>query len=163
MMLKFESCNNFLSEISYLLENREFSWAITGSYCLYLHGYDIKPNDIDIICDKEFCKFLEFELPTYITRNFAYSKHDVIYSYFGELFFEGKKIQLMSEVWNRDTYNIWHYNDYWKKQILIKKIGNYRIPILSVDHELYISKLKGSHSRVRLIHSNRVKENDDKC
>lgn len=153
-MSKINSCSTLLKKFGYISEVCRYEWAITGSFCLYMHDYDIIPNDIDIICERQFCDFLQLNMNQYEKKNFCLSLDKDIYSYFGEYNFDKTNIQVMCEVWNRDKNNVWHFNDFWHSQIEIKNINGINIPILSIDHEIYISKIKENISRVDMIYSN---------
>lgn len=53
---------NTLSYIAGVINNNRISWAVGGSVLLYLSGFDVNPNDIDILVDEKDAKRLSSAL-----------------------------------------------------------------------------------------------------
>ncbi len=70
-----------LKKVNKILSNANITYALGASLCLYFHGIDLDPHDIDImimekdleIFKKAFSKFNKLEttkLPIYLTKHF---------------------------------------------------------------------------------------------
>lgn len=116
-------------------------YAITGSGNLFIRGYNIFPNDIDIICDEASVINLQRSKHN-IEFKFIFQRSDDIESNFCETYFSGINLQIMSEVKNKTPSGLWVRNNEWDKNIENFIRCGECIPLLSLAHEMRVCRVR---------------------
>ncbi|MCL6219100.1 nucleotidyltransferase domain-containing protein [Zunongwangia pacifica] len=133
------------------IENHKLNWALTGSYRLFLEGGEgiIRPNDIDILTDKEGAKSIKELFEEYIAKPFGYSTSGGIKSYYGQLKIGEIDFDIMSEVFNevdRDWIRIPNL-----ECVEYLTLFNRRIPVLPLEIERKVSEILNRREKLDAI------------
>jgi len=93
-----ETIMQSLKTIISKLEKTNINWCLVGSLSLYLQDVKIKPNDIDILTDKEGAYkfsniFKEFE-----RQKVKFRKSDIFYSHYGKFLINGIEVEVMGDL-----------------------------------------------------------------
>ena len=80
------------------LRGSRVRWVLAGSVSLALQGVDIRPNDIDILTDKEGAFEINRLLKDYEVKPIRFRCSRFFQSYFGEFEIEGVKVEVMGDL-----------------------------------------------------------------
>lgn len=87
-----------LKIINQKLKNRKIRWVLVGSTSLALQGIKVKPEDIDILTDKEGVFKINELLKKYEIKPTKFGKSDVFQSYLGEFRINKVKVEIMGNL-----------------------------------------------------------------
>lgn len=73
-------------------------WVLAGSVSLALQGVNVKPNDIDILTDKEGALEINRILKDYEVKPIRFCRSELFQSYLGEFEIEGVKVEVMGDL-----------------------------------------------------------------
>lgn len=93
-----EQIKKALLIISKRLKNTKIRWVIVGSASLALQGVEVKPNDIDILTDKEGAFKINKILKEYEVRPVEFRRSELWESYLGEFNIKGVKVEVMGDL-----------------------------------------------------------------
>ncbi|MFX1469419.1 MAG: nucleotidyltransferase domain-containing protein [Promethearchaeota archaeon] len=80
------------------LEQTDINWCLVGSLSLYLQGVKIKPNDIDILTDKEGAYKLNKIFDEHEIQKVQFNKSNLFYSHYGKLNINGVIVEIMGDL-----------------------------------------------------------------
>jgi hypothetical protein len=111
-------------------------WAINGSTSLVLQGIDLKPNDIDILTDRNHAYEIQEKLNDFVVEPVSYSSNGRYKSHHGVLSVRGVKVEIMG---NLQVFR----NGEWSPPqnpgtVKIKRLRflGMEIPVVSVESQL---------------------------
>jgi len=93
-----EQIKKALLIISKRLKNTKIRWVIVGSASLALQGVEVKPNDIDILTNKEGAFKINKILKEYEVRPVEFRRSELWESYLGEFNIKGVKVEVMGDL-----------------------------------------------------------------
>jgi hypothetical protein len=89
---------NTLSKIHQLIGSLNNNWILIGSTSLFLQGYPVEPNDIDILCPTTETIKIEHLLKDYQLKLDANISRDKFRSVFSNYVIDDVKIEVMGDL-----------------------------------------------------------------
>lgn len=132
------------------VSEEEIFWILSGSTSLYIQGVNIKPNDIDIITDKEGAKSLGKILSEYCIEKPEYSSTEEYRSYYGQYIINGVKVDLVGNFQYRMKDGSWSDLKH-KERYFEKEYGGMLLKLLPLEKELDEYEELGREDKVRRI------------
>lgn len=130
-------------------------WAVTGGASLLIHGVQSVAHDIDILCSEECAELFYISLQEFALTYLEYSEIGNVRSLFCRYIVSGVRLEVMANVSNRLADRCWHENRLWQDFVEYVRIGDLRIPVLSLEYEQDIAGLLGQATKVSLIENYR--------
>jgi hypothetical protein len=89
------------------LNREEITWALTGSACFALQGFNFVVNDIDLQTDKLGSYPIEQCFYNHVIEPVIFSSGDKKRSYFGALMSDGVRVEIMGDFQKRLPNGEW--------------------------------------------------------
>ncbi|WP_259071715.1 nucleotidyltransferase domain-containing protein [Mucilaginibacter sp. X4EP1] len=89
---------NTLIKVHQLITPITNNWILIGSSSLFLQGYPVKPNDIDILCPAAEAQQIEHLLKAYRFQPDANISRDKFRSVFSKYVIDGVKVEVMGDL-----------------------------------------------------------------
>ena len=86
---------NTLLKVHQLLSPVTNNWMLIGSTSLFLQGYPVEPNDVDILCPAAEVRHLEFLLKDYRVKLDANTSREKFRSVFSNYIVDDIKVEVM--------------------------------------------------------------------
>lgn len=89
---------NVLRKINIEFQKHKIRWVLVGSLSLVLQGAKIKPNDIDILTDKEGALKCNEIFEKYIKKAVEWNQTEIFDSFFGKFQINDVEVEIMGDL-----------------------------------------------------------------
>ncbi len=146
-----EEIGSALKFVAKKLSHENIKWILVGSAGLCLQGVDIRPNDLDILTDKDGAYeigrlFREFEI-----QPVKYSESEEFASHIGKFNIENISVEVMGDL--KIKHNSKWKNDFVRcsKNMFFIDYEGFRIPVSSLKIQVENYKFLGRWTKAKKI------------
>ena len=113
----------------------DIKWAVDGSLSLALQGYEVTPEDIDIITDAEGAYLIERTFKDKVVEKVKFGRTEKYESHFGIIEIEGVRIDLMGNLRVFRGKEWTSVQNPAATEITMIMINDIEIPVVSAKHQ----------------------------
>jgi hypothetical protein len=133
------------------LNDSGINWAVVGSANHAMQGVDVKPNDIDIITNKEGIYKIDELLKEYEVEGIHFKEIDIYSCYYCVFDIDGIMVEAQGGKQNKiPNLDLWSEQSELSEKILFPLDG-WKIPAISLRREYFAYKKLGREDRAALI------------
>ncbi|MFC4540883.1 nucleotidyltransferase domain-containing protein [Halosolutus amylolyticus] len=140
-----------LETLATALDDRDVTWALTGSTSFALQGVPLSPDDIDVQTTEDGAYAIEDAFSERVVDPVSVSESERIRSHFGAIDLDGVRVEIMGAVQKRRDDGTWDPPVDVTDHRTIVDTGRVRVPVLSLDYEATAYERLGRSERAALL------------